>query len=231
MLGFARGPLFRLTFALMVLGLARLVVLSVWSVAASYYRAADRAQPYGLILWRTVRWFLPWQWAHGRRAVYRIIAVVFHIGLIGVPVFLFAHIDLLRRAVGVHWPALPQPVADVLTMATVGAAALLLVGRVATPESRSLSDKQDFLWPLLLAFVFATGFLATHPSISPCGYKTMVLLHVLSGELVFVLIPFSKIAHCVLVPFSHMLSDLAWRFPATSGEDVAATLGKKGEPI
>jgi nitrate reductase gamma subunit len=58
-----------------------------------------------------------------------------------------------------------------------------------------------------------------------------MLVHVLSGELIFVLLPFTKIAHCVLMPLSQLVSTLAWKFPARVDEDVAETLDKKGAPV
>ena len=231
LLNHARGPLFRLTFALMVLGLLRLFALSVWNVAVCYYRAGNKKQNYRLIFKQTIRYLLPWAYFRKPRPVYGPLAFVFHIGLLIVPIFLFGHIQLWRQSTGLHWPALPQVVADVLTIITIVAAILLLIGRLAVAESRFTSRKQDVLWPLVLAFVFATGFLCAHPAIAPLSYKATMLLHVLSAELVFLLIPFTKIAHCVLIPFSHMLSDLGWRFPATSGRDVLMTLGKEGKPI
>lgn len=231
LLEFARGPLFRLTFALMVLGLLRLVGLGVWNVCVAYYRAADKTQNYRLILKRTLRFLLPWEYLRSPRPVYGSIAVVFHVGLIAVPLLLAGHIELWREGVGLYWPALPPLAADVLAILTIVAAGALFVGRLVAAESRAISRKQDVLWPPLLAFVFLTGFLAAHPPICPTSYKAMMLLHVLSAELVFVLIPFTKIAHCVLIPFSHLLADLAWRFPATSGKDVDITLGKEGKPI
>ena len=231
LLEFARGPLFRLTFALMVLGLLRLVGLSLWNVVVAYCRAADKTQPYKLIMWRTARWLLPWNLLRNRRPVYAATAMVFHIGLILVPILLFGHIELWRKSTGLHWPALPQGVADAMTLVTVAAAGVLFVLRLVTIESRTISVTQDVLWPPLLAAVFVTGFLTAHPSLCPLNYRAVLLLHVLSAELVFVLIPFTKLAHCVLIPFSHMLADLAWRFPATSGDDVAATLGKQGKPL
>ena len=62
-------------------------------------------------------------------------------------------------------------------------------------------------------------------------YQVMLLIHVLSAELIFVLIPFSKIAHCVLIPFSQLVSDLGWRFPPTAGKDLAKALGKESVPL
>jgi hypothetical protein len=58
-----------------------------------------------------------------------------------------------------------------------------------------------------------------------------MLLHVLSAELIFVLLPFTKIAHCVIMPLSQFVITLAWKFPANTDEDVVVTLNKKGEPV
>ena len=61
--------------------------------------------------------------------------------------------------------------------------------------------------------------------------RLTLLVHVLSAELIFILIPFTKIAHCVLMPLSQFISNLAWKFPANTDEDVCTTLNKKGAPV
>jgi hypothetical protein len=58
-----------------------------------------------------------------------------------------------------------------------------------------------------------------------------MLLHVLSGNLVFLLIPFTKIAHCVLMPLSQFVITIAWRFPPDTDDRVCTTLNKKGAPV
>ena len=49
--------------------------------------------------------------------------------------------------------------------------------------------------------------------------------------LIFMLLPFTKIAHCVLMPYSQIINGLAWRFPADTDEAVCTTLNKKGAPV
>jgi hypothetical protein len=58
-----------------------------------------------------------------------------------------------------------------------------------------------------------------------------MLIHILSADLIFILIPFTKIAHCVLMPFSQIICTLAWKFPPNTDEDIAITLNKKGVPV
>lgn len=230
-LEFARGPLFRFAFALCVLGLARDVFLAFWSIGRAYSRAADKHIPWPLVRQRTIRWLFPFRLSTRNRLYYSICSIVFHIGLILVPVFLFAHIQLWHAAIGLRWPALPRIVADILTITTVTAAVLLFVARMGNRDSRIISSLQDQIWPALLAVPFATGFLCAHPAWSPAGYQATMLVHVLSSELILVLMPFTKLAHCILAPLSQLVSDIGWRFPASSGRDVEITLGKQGQPI
>jgi len=156
---------------------------------------------------------------------------MFHIGLLLVPIFLFAHVQLWEKAIGVAWPTLPKRWADWLTLATVICALALVIGRVFSRSSNFISRKQDYLWPALLSIPFATGWVCSNAEVTPAAYQVFMLLHILSGETIFVLIPFTKIAHCVLQPLSQLISNLAWRFPAGTDDDVCATLNKKGAPV
>jgi len=52
-----------------------------------------------------------------------------------------------------------------------------------------------------------------------------MLLHVYSGNLIMLMIPFTKIAHCVLAPLSQLVTALSWKFVPGAGDNVAATLG------
>jgi nitrate reductase gamma subunit len=231
MIEFARGPLFRFTFILMLLGLARLFLLTIYGAIRAYMHAGDKRLLWPVIRQRTLWTFLPFTRLYRTRAGYSILSVVFHIGLILVPIFLFAHIHLWQRGLGVSWPALPPVVADVLTIVTIVAALGLLALRVSSQLSRTLSRVQDYGWLLLLVAPFLSGFLASHPAWCPVDYHVMLLIHILSAELIFVLIPFSKIAHCVLLPLSQVVSDLGWRFPASAGKDVCRALNKESTPV
>jgi len=230
-LEFARGPLFRFTFVLMVLGLVRLVGLTIYGVVRAHALAGDKRLCWPLIRQRTLWALFPFTRLHRARGVYGVTSVVFHLGLIVVPIFLFAHVHLWQRGLGVSWPTLPPIIADILTIVTIVAAVGLFVARVGSRLSRALGRAEDYAWPWLLAIPFASGLLAAHPAWCPISYDVMLLIHVLSAELIFVLIPFSKIAHCVLIPFSQLVSDLGWRFPTTAGRDVAKALGKESTPV
>jgi nitrate reductase gamma subunit len=228
---FVAGPLFRLTFAIMLLGLLRIVVLTVWGVIQARRQTDDKVMPWKLISENTVGWLVPVLRLWKTRPIYSVVSFVFHIGLILVPIFLFGHVQLIRESIGIGWPVMSDNLADILTIITMITALALFLGRLFSKEARFISRPQDYVWPILLAIPFVTGYVCNNMAIGAGVYQWTMLFHMLSAELIFVFIPFTKIAHCVLVPFSQMVSSLGWKFPPKSGEGVAETLGKKEMPV
>ena len=224
-LDFGRGPLFRLAFCLMVLGLLRAVLLTIIGIVEAYRRNSDRIVPWKAIVRQTLGWLVPVSRLWGARPVYSATSVVFHVGLLAVPLFLAAHVRLWRGALGFAWPGLAQPVADILTIVTIAGALGLFCGRAFQRAARALSRLQDYAWPLLLAIPFVTGYVASHAALGPKGYQGFMLVHIYSADLILVMIPFTKVAHCVLTPFSQAVTAVSWKFVPGAGQRVAATLG------
>jgi nitrate reductase gamma subunit len=227
---FGRGPLFRITFSLMLLGLLRILVLTLVGVAEAYDRSPDK-----IVNWReagkqTLAWLFPIKRLWKQRPAYSTISLFFHVGLLLVPLFLAAHVLLWKRGVGFAWPAIPQRLANDLTVVVIGAGLGLVCGRLLSSGSRKLSRRQDVAWPLLLVLPFVTGYICANLAIGPKAYDTMMLVHVYSADLIMLLIPFTKIAHCVLAPLSQVVTAVAWKFPAGAGDRVAATLGYADRP-
>ncbi len=230
-LEFAKGPLFRLCFVIMLLGLARIIFLDIWAAYKAYKKAGDKKMPWKLTLSRTWEWIFPIKRLRHNFQIYSVLSILFHIGLILVPIFLFAHIQLWKGALGISWPALPYGWAFWLTISTIVFGISLYVGRLVIKQAKMLSRKQDYLWLILLLIPFITGFVCANLSISSGSYQFLMTVHVLAGELIFILIPFSKIAHCVLQPLSQLVSTLAWKFPPATDDDICTTLNKKGAPV
>jgi len=231
MLDFARGPLFRLSFAILILGLLRIFLLDIWGIVEAIRKTDDKKIPWKLVGIRTLGWFFPIRQVFNNRPIYSSISILFHVGLLLAPIFLYAHINLWRSSVGFGWPALPKLWADILTLVAVAGALALFIGRIANKSSSFLSRKQDYLWPLLLLIPFLTGFICANLNLAPAVYKFSMLMHVLSGELIFVLIPTTKIAHCIIMPLSQLVATVAWKFPPETDDAVCTTLNKKGAPV
>jgi nitrate reductase gamma subunit len=231
LLELAKGPLFRLSFALLVLGLFRIFFLDIRGAYKAYRKTDDKKMPWKLIISRTWEWLFPFKRLKGNFRFYSIFSILFHIGLILVPVFLYAHIRLWSNAVGISWLPLSHDAALWLTVGTIIFGSALFISRLSIRTTRALSRKQDYLWLILLLIPFVTGFVCAHLNVSPSGYRFFILMHILAGELIFVLIPFSKIAHCVLTPLSQVICALAWKFPPETDDKIAVTLNKKGAPV
>jgi len=228
---FGRGPLFRFAVAVAVLGLLRQAVLSAWGVRQMLKRAADNRIALGAVVWRTIVQLNPLRYFTGNRWLYSMLSTLFHVGLILVPVFFLGHIRLWRRGLGLGWPALPMGVADVLTIVTIVTGLALFVARGWAKASRQISRPQDWLLPPLIALEFLTGYLLAHPGTTTFRFETLMLVHVGVGDLLLILTPFTKIAHCAMLPFSQLVAELAWRFVPGAGREVVKTIGKEGQPI
>jgi nitrate reductase gamma subunit len=229
-LDFARGPFLRFSFTIFVLGMLRNLVVTLWGVGRARQLTNDKQLSWRRVVVETFDWLVPVRHLR-QRWLYSALSILLHVGLIVTPVFLFAHIRLVERNLGVSWPALPTGTADALTLATVAIAIALLLARVGAKASRAISRAQDVLLPLLLVVPFVTGFLAAHPHANPFSYNATMLVHVLSGDLCLLLVPFTKLSHMLLMPLARLPHELAWRFPDAYPEAVARQIGRKGKAV
>ncbi len=147
-----------------------------------------------------IHWLIPLGSVGLRRQPAAAIAYfLFHVCLLGVPLFLLAHNTLWQEAFGISLPSLPDSVSDVLTVVFVMAALVLLARRIIRAEVRFLLTAWDYFLLTLTTAPFVTGFLAYH-QIGP--YKLILILHILLSEILLIIIPFSKLGHAVLFFFS-----------------------------
>jgi nitrate reductase gamma subunit len=228
----ASGPLLRLSLLVMALGLLRVLALQIAELWLAWRRAGDPLVPWRLALRRNLAWVLPLRALKEReRIAYNVASIVFHAGVLLVPIFLWGHVALWQAAWGIAWPVLPASFADVLSLATVAAIVWLVAARTAQPAMRQLSGAQDYFLPLLALVVFLTGMGAAHPTWSPIGARTAYLLHLLSGQVLLVIVPFSKLQHMVLFWTSQTSTELGWRFTPGAGERVRLSLGKQEQGV
>ncbi len=145
-------------------------------------------------------WIIPWGSASMRKQpVFTFAFFLFHICLFGVPIFLSAHNVLLNEWVGWSIWSLPDGVADALTIVMLITILFLFARRLIRPEVRILTTSWDYTLLLMTFLPFVTGFLAYHQW-GP--YRLMLILHIISGEILLLVIPFSKLGHIILWFFS-----------------------------
>jgi len=109
-----------------------------------------------------------------------------------------AHNLLLRRAFGLGLPSIPDGLADFMTVIVLGGALFFLVRRIAIPKVAAISCADDYGVLLLTVMPYLTGFLAYHQLFD---YKTVLTLHALTGDLMLIALPFTKVGHMVFFFF------------------------------
>jgi nitrate reductase gamma subunit len=121
----------------------------------------------------------------------------FHIGL-AIVVFLFApHIKLIESLVGVSWPGLPSQFIDLVAVITIAAMVVVLADRINRPVKRYLSTFGDWFTWLVTFLPLLTGWLAVRHLLLP--YTSMLALHILSVEILLIVLPFTKLFHAFTV--------------------------------
>ncbi|MEJ2100313.1 MAG: nitrate reductase [Desulfobacterales bacterium] len=110
------------------------------------------------------------------------VAFAFHICLLLTPIFLLAHVTLIDESWNVSWWTL-----------------FFLVRRLVSPEVNYVTSASDYIMLAIIAAPFVTGFLAYYQWFE---YQIFMLLHVLSGEVMLVAIPFTRLSHMLFAPLT-----------------------------
>lgn len=123
-----------------------------------------------------------------------IVTTVFHFCLVAVPLTLLGHNILIERAIGFSLFSLSERTSDILTVVFLLCGVFFLYRRLFLPRVRIITSGTDYLMLLLATAPFITGFLAYHQVLD---YKLMIILHILAGEAMLILAPFTKFVHMV----------------------------------
>jgi nitrate reductase gamma subunit len=221
-LAFARGPLFALSFGFMLLALLRLVVIQIAGLVRGKGRRLGQA-PWRSILKESVTWAVPLRHLIRGTIVFSSASFLLHVGLIVIPIFLAEHAVLWEGLLSIRPPSLRPGLADGLSILTLACLMVLLLYRMFVPRQRAVSRPPDYLLLVAIVIPVASGLTASHPSVNPFPWQWTMLLHVLSAELLFVLVPLTKLAHVVLYPFDR-ISGVHWQLRPGAGDRVAEAL-------
>lgn len=132
----------------------------------------------------------------GVNPVMLVVTTVFHVCLVLAPVFLVAHNVLLDTYIGISGISFSEKVTDYMTMVLLACVAFFLYRRLFVARVRAITTFYDYVMLFLAAAPFVTGFLAYH-QIMIEHYRLIISLHILSGELMLMAVPFTKFVHMV----------------------------------
>ncbi len=147
-----------------------------------------------------MHWIVPFGGVSTRkRPFFSLLSFVFHVCLVVTPLFIMGHAVLWQQAWGVRWWSLPEGVADVMTLIVIFGCLFFIVRRLVQPEVRNVSYPSDFVLALLVMAPFFTGYIA-HQQWLP--YQIMIVIHIASGALWLLAIPWTRLVHMMWFPFT-----------------------------
>jgi nitrate reductase gamma subunit len=128
----------------------------------------------------------------GTNPVMIAVTTVFHVLLVLTPFFVLGHNVLWDLAWSVSPPSLSEAFTDVLTLIVIGGGVYFLGRRMFMARVRAITSAYDYLILAIATAPFVTGFLAYRHLFD---YDTVILLHMLAGEIMLMAIPFTKLVH------------------------------------
>ncbi len=194
---FVSGPLVWAAFSIFFLGcLFRLIRLLTQVVRNERFILSYMSLKYSL---RSIlHWSIPFATENMRRhPVMTLVTFAFHFCLMVTPLFLLAHVVLWHESWHFGWGYLPEWLTDLMTLVVIFGCVFFFLRRLILPEVQFVTSASDYIIIGIVAAPFITGFLAYHQWFN---YPLFMVLHILSGEIMLIAIPFTRLVHMILAP-------------------------------
>ncbi len=197
--GFLTGPLFYISLAVCVGGMIFRLYKYFDGLSWQLDRVAYKEYPamgFKGAIRSIYKWLIPYgTYGWRQQPVMATAFFGFHIGVIFVPLFLIGHNVFMKEKLGFSLFTISSCTADILTWIAVVSLCFLILRRLVLPEVRIMTDKKDWGVLLLSMAPLVTGLLARYQI---GDYSFWLNTHILTGELVLLAIPFTKLSHVFL---------------------------------
>ena len=201
---FVEGPLLWIAFLTFIIG-SLIRVVMFFSESLKKDRIIYQHFSWKYVFATFGRWMLPLNKDVAKNPVFTILAYIFHVCLIVVPIWLSGHITLWEESrFEWSWTSMPDGLADWMTLIFLAIALFFLLRRIISADIRLISTFSDYFLLIVTALPFLTGYFLTHGTLDDIAFLSdnMQVIHMLSGELMLILIPFTKLSHFILFFFS-----------------------------
>lgn len=195
----ATGPLVWAAFAIFLAGSAWRIG-SMIATARKKEMAAYAYMSAGYSFRSILRWLTPFGTLGWKENPAMTVGTfVFHLSLLLLVLFVPGHAVMWDYNFGIGLWSLPEGLADGLTLAALLCCLFFAYRRIAVPAVRYVTTAQDWVALILVLVPLLSGFLA---KMQVGDTLLMALIHVLSGEAVLIAIPFTRLAHAIISPFT-----------------------------
>jgi nitrate reductase gamma subunit len=137
----------------------------------------------------------------GSNPVMGVVSSAFHILLFATPVFLNAHNILAEQYIGISLFSLPDHVMDMFTVFLIIICLFFLIRRLFVPRVRALTTLSDYFVLILVMMPFISAFICYHQF---GNYRTSLFIHIITGELALMAVPFTSLWHMPFLIFSRL---------------------------
>jgi len=183
---FVGGSLYRLITLFVLIHKKEPFIYTYFSLKYSLRSILHWSTPFGTEIMR-------------RHPLFTIATFAFHICLLLTPIFLLAHVTLIDDSWNLSWWSLSEGAADIMTVIVIACCVFFLIRRLVSPEVQYVTSASDYFILAIVAAPFITGFLAYYQWFN---YQIVVILHILSGEIMLVAIPFTRLSHMLFAPLT-----------------------------
>jgi ferredoxin len=129
------------------------------------------------------------------------LTVVYHV-IIAMAIFLTAgHNVLIDLSWGFSFPTIPEKTMDMLTIFVIVVSLYYLIRRTFAAKMRFPLIFKDYLAIIATVAPFVTGFMAFHQWFD---YRTVIICHMISGQLMLMALPFTKLGHLIFFFFGRI---------------------------
>jgi len=201
---FVEGPLLWIAFLTFIIGSLLKAALFL-SLSIKKDKIIFKHFRWKYVLATFARWLLPINKDVAKNPVFTISGYVFHICLLAVPIFFSGHISLWEESrFEWTWASMPDGLTDWMTLIFLAICLFFLLRRIISADIRLISTFSDYFLLVIIALPFLTGYFLTHGTLDNIAFfsENMQLIHMLSAELMLILIPFTKFSHFILFFFS-----------------------------
>jgi len=129
------------------------------------------------------------------------LTVVYHVIIVAAIFFTTGHNVLLDLSWGFSFPTIPEKTMDMLTIFVIVVSLYYLIRRAFSATMRFPLIFRDYLAIIVTAAPFITGFMAFHQWFD---YRTVIICHMISGQLMLMALPFTKLGHLIFFFFGRI---------------------------
>ena len=183
---FIHEPLLYIVFLFFIIGITMRFAIFFYTLTKSTKRKQFELG-YFFTIWGGP--LLPLHRAAIKKPAYVLLRYLFHICMIVVPVWFSGHIFLWEESTFEwYWTPMPDKWSDFITLLILGICILFLLRRSILTNIRLKSSMSDYLFIIIVALPFITGYFLTHGTIDSISFfeNNMETIHMFSGEVMLI---------------------------------------------